>query len=97
MLSIYLPNDPVWMGQAATEAHRSSGGGSIFAGVVVGVVVVTMLVRWRLGHRERRAVELRASRAAIQPLTPWSARYPKRGHRGQARVTLRRRRWGAGF
>ncbi len=39
---------------------------------VLGLVIV--VVRWRMGHRHRRDVELGANVAQMQPLTEWSAR-----------------------
>jgi hypothetical protein len=48
--------------------------------IVLGLAFVVVIVRWRMGHRHRRSVELGANVAAMQPLTEWSARhgrYPK--------------------
>jgi hypothetical protein len=40
-------------------------------------VFVVLFLRWRFGHRHRRSIELGANVAAMQPLTPWTARFAR--------------------
>jgi hypothetical protein len=45
--------------------------------LLVIAVIVVVVARSRRRHRHRRAVELHSAQANRQPLTEWTARYPK--------------------